>query len=142
MKLSFGGITPAAALASVWLLSSGLALLANGLSIDAWLVDALQAPQVVMYDDASGSILYSLCNSSGTPVFPGDSSAAFDLKFPPLNGTGVAGFGYWEKDNGVVVSCLPAIYTYLGKPIYYVVLISMCVCLCVCDLGAILLPNR
>ena len=111
MKLSFGGITPAAILASVWLLSSGLALLVNGLSIDAWLVDALQAPQVVMYDDASGSILYSLCNSSGTPVFPGDSSAAFDLKFPPLNGTGVAGFGYWEKDNGVVVSCPQSIHT-------------------------------
>ena len=88
------------AAAAVWLLPG----LVGGVAIDAWIVEGLEAPQVVMYDDATGNIYYSLCNSSGTPVWPGDNSTAFDLRFAPMNGTGVAGFGYTQEENGVVVS--------------------------------------
>lgn len=103
MKFSFGdgsNIIPAWGLV-VFCLVPGLV---NGIAISAWLVDALESPQVVMHDDVTGKIFYSLCNSSGTPVFPGDASAAFDLKYPPLNGTGVSGFGYTETTNGITVS--------------------------------------
>ena len=55
-----------------------------------------------MYDDATGNIFYSLCNSTDIPVFPADDSAAFDLKFAPLSGTGLGGMGYMEKDHLVV----------------------------------------
>ncbi len=91
------------ALAPVWLLLG----LANSISIHSWLVEALGAPQIVMYDDDTGNIFYSLCNSSGTPVFPADSSAAFNLKYPPLNGTGLAGFGYSDGTNVVVSKAAP-----------------------------------
>ena len=99
MKLSFGD-GAVLALASVWLLS----WLAIGVSVDAWLIPDFSVPQLVMHDDATGNIFYSLCNSTGAPIFPADNSAAFDLKYSPLNGTGLAGFGYMEGDVAVVSS--------------------------------------
>ena len=98
MKSSFGGHGAVLALASAWLMSC----LAGGVSIDAWLVPDFAAPQLVMHDDATGNIFYSLCNSTDAPVFPADNSAAFDLKFAPLNGTGLSGFGYMEGEKLVV----------------------------------------
>ncbi|KAK7753069.1 hypothetical protein SLS62_005019 [Diatrype stigma] len=100
MSFSFGGssITPALTLVVwLWLLPA----LVHGDAINAWIVDALEFPHVVMHDDAAGKIFYSLCNSSSAPIFPADESAAFDLKFPPLNGTGVAGFGYTDTTHGI-----------------------------------------
>lgn len=91
---------PAGALVVLWLVPGSV----YGIAINAWLVDALEFPQVVMHDDVTGRIFYSLCNSSDAPIFPGDESAAFDLKYPPLNGTGVAGFGYTDTTNGITVS--------------------------------------
>ena len=86
------------ALASGWLLSG----VASGVSIDAWLVPNLTAPQLVMHDDATGNIFYSLCNSTDAPVFPADDTAAFDLKYAPLKGTGLSGFGYMDGEKIVV----------------------------------------
>ncbi|KAK8029288.1 hypothetical protein PG991_006344 [Apiospora marii] len=55
-----------------------------------------------MYDGASDSILYSLCNSQDTPIFPADKSAAFELQpqFPPYPGTHVSVIGY-IGDKGI-----------------------------------------
>ncbi|RYP11692.1 hypothetical protein DL767_011013 [Monosporascus sp. MG133] len=54
---------------------------------------------------ASGVLLAQaslwLSPSSGTPVFPGDESAIFELRFAPLNGTSVDGFGYTSNDRVV-----------------------------------------
>ena len=128
MKLSFrdGAVL---ALASVWLMSG----LATGIAIDAWLVPDFGAPQLVMHDDATGNIFYSLCNSTGTPVFPADDSTAFDLKYAPLNGTGLAGFGYMEGDHAVVSS----------SPVYGI----PCCCpsrllIAIYNIGPDVLPNR
>ncbi|RYP76310.1 hypothetical protein DL769_003650 [Monosporascus sp. CRB-8-3] len=96
MKLSFaGGVLLAQA--SLWLSPRSV----DAASVDAWLVPELATPQVVVYDDYSGNVYYSLCNSSGTPVFPGDESATFELRFTPLNGTSVVGFGYINDDRVV-----------------------------------------
>ncbi|KAK6076793.1 hypothetical protein SCUP515_05295 [Seiridium cupressi] len=58
-----------------------------------------------MYDQTSGKILYSLCNSNSTPIFPANETAAFDLdpNFPPMNGTSVAGTGYMLQNSYVAV---------------------------------------
>ncbi|RYP93256.1 hypothetical protein DL770_000631 [Monosporascus sp. CRB-9-2] len=95
MKLSFVSVLLAQAL--LWLSPRSV----DAASVDAWLVPELAAPQVVVYDDDSGNVYYSLCNSSGTPVFPGDESATFELRFAPLNGTSVVGFGYTSNDRVV-----------------------------------------
>lgn len=74
--------------------------------ISTWWYDGLSAPQVAMYDSASGNIFYSFCNSDTTPIFPANETAAFalDSKYPPLNGTSVAGIGYQTSDAIDIVS--------------------------------------
>ncbi|KAK7737869.1 hypothetical protein SLS53_006246 [Cytospora paraplurivora] len=48
------------------------------------------------YDDATGKVYYSLCNSIKTPVFAFNDTTTFDfdVRYPPLNGTSIAGVGY------------------------------------------------
>lgn len=58
--------------------------------IAAWTSEYLNAPQVIMHNDKTTTIVYSLCNSNGKPSFMDD--ATFDLPWPPLNGTSVSGF--------------------------------------------------
>ncbi|KAK7957318.1 uncharacterized protein PG986_006540 [Apiospora aurea] len=74
---------------------------AQASQIAAYWNGGFKAPQVIMYDSASDSILYSLCNSKDTPIFPGDKSAAFPLqsRFPPLPGTHVSVIAY--EDRGI-----------------------------------------
>ncbi|KAK8050869.1 hypothetical protein PG993_002254 [Apiospora rasikravindrae] len=74
---------------------------AQASQIAAYWNGGFKAPQVIMYDSASDSILYSLCNSKDTPIFPGDKLAAFPLqaRFPPLPGTHVSVIGY--EDRGI-----------------------------------------
>ncbi|KAK7998337.1 hypothetical protein PG989_006377 [Apiospora arundinis] len=74
---------------------------AQASQIAAFINGGYKAPQVAMYDSASDSILYSLCNSKDVPVFPGDKSAAFELQpqFPPTPGTHVSLIGYAD-DKG------------------------------------------
>lgn len=68
-----------------------------GRSLSAWST-GLGAPQVIMFDDDTGKIFYSLCNSNSTPIFPADDTAAFHLEIEPAEGTSVAGTGY--QDDG------------------------------------------
>lgn len=82
----------------IWLAASGTGYCG---SLTAW-NNGLSAPQLVMYDSATGQIFYSLCNSDGIPTFPVNDTAAFHLDIPPVNGTSVAGTGYEEEGHYVV----------------------------------------
>lgn len=55
-------------------------------------------PGLVMLDDATGDIRYSMCNSNSTPVFPYDDDAfTLDLaQYPPRKDTGLAGAGWYD----------------------------------------------
>lgn len=79
---------------------------AQASQIAAFVNAGFDAPQVVMYDSASESILYSLCNSYETPIFPGNKSAAFELppEHPPLPGTHVSVIGYADQNGTIQVS--------------------------------------
>ncbi|KAI8625214.1 hypothetical protein F5Y19DRAFT_489890 [Xylariaceae sp. FL1651] len=68
---------------------------AKAASIAAWYTGQ-GAPQVIMQDDTTGQVLYSLCNSNDTTVFPANASASFtfDSSMAPKNGTSLAGVGY------------------------------------------------
>ncbi|KAI1322776.1 hypothetical protein F5Y16DRAFT_27940 [Xylariaceae sp. FL0255] len=58
-------------------------------------------PQVVMQDDATGQILYSVCNSNDTAIWTGNTtySFIFDDGFAPKNGSALAGTGYTGLNN-------------------------------------------
>ncbi|KAI4863660.1 hypothetical protein F4820DRAFT_449820 [Hypoxylon rubiginosum] len=75
-------------------------------SIATWST-GLGAPQIIMQDDATGRIFYSLCNSNGTtPVFPANVSASFsfDSNLTPKNGTSLTGVGY--ADGGINIAAM------------------------------------
>ncbi|KAI6086972.1 hypothetical protein F4821DRAFT_120836 [Hypoxylon rubiginosum] len=73
-------------------------------SLAAWST-GLGAPQLIMQDDATGKIFYSLCNSNGTsPIFPANETASFNLDLPPKNGTSLAGIGY--ANDGVNIAAI------------------------------------
>ena len=72
-----------------------------GRSLSSWFT-GLGAPQLIKYDDDTGKIFYSLCNSNSTPVFPEDDTAALHLEIPPAKGTSVAGAGYVDEGRNLV----------------------------------------
>ncbi|KAI1505631.1 hypothetical protein F5X99DRAFT_404665 [Biscogniauxia marginata] len=86
-------------LASIWVLWLESAVAG---SIATWFTGD-GAPQVIVQDDATGKIYYSLCNSDGTSVFPGTDSEvfAFDDSLAPKNGTSLAGVGYVSDGSAV-----------------------------------------
>ncbi|KAK8059156.1 hypothetical protein PG996_009086 [Apiospora saccharicola] len=98
---------------------------ARASQIAAFTNGGYKVPQVIMYDGASDSILYSLCNSQDTPVFPGDKSAAFELQpqFPPYPGTHVSVIGYTDgkgiktKDGHIVEALFECNETGHYKPV-------------------------
>ncbi|KAI1075630.1 hypothetical protein F5B20DRAFT_375073 [Whalleya microplaca] len=65
-----------------------------------------EAPQIIMQDDATGKIFYSLCNSEQEPIFPANESIAFEIDNSqlPKPGTQLGGSGYQE--NGVNVAAV------------------------------------
>ncbi|KAI1138650.1 hypothetical protein F5Y05DRAFT_418872 [Hypoxylon sp. FL0543] len=72
-------------------------------SIAAWLT-GLGAPQIIMQDDTTGKIFYSLCNSNGSaPIFPANASASFEIDsiYAPKNGTSLAGTGWVDANENV-----------------------------------------
>ncbi|KAK8127248.1 hypothetical protein PG984_008356 [Apiospora sp. TS-2023a] len=74
---------------------------AHASQIAAFTRNGWNVPQVVMYQSDTESILYSLCNSIDTPVFPGNATAAFLLpdQYPTLPGTHVSVVGYTDGDG-------------------------------------------
>lgn len=81
-------------IAYMWLLPTP----ACGSSLASWWLnyDPDLAPAVAKYDNGTGKIYYSLCNSVKTPVFALNDSTTLDLdaRYPPLSGTSIAGVGY------------------------------------------------
>ncbi|KAK6218784.1 hypothetical protein LQW54_002710 [Pestalotiopsis sp. IQ-011] len=65
-------------------------------SIATWNADADLARQIMM--SYQSKIYYSLCNSTGAPVFPFDDTTTLELPFPIMGGTKITGTGY--KTNG------------------------------------------
>jgi hypothetical protein len=92
--------------------------LANCQSIAAFYTD--QAIQVAAQDLDTGNILYSSCNSVGTPVFPIDSPNVLSTKRTPRNGTALTMAGWFDKKKIVVgLGGLPMIVEIAnGKGIY------------------------
>ncbi|KAH8661936.1 hypothetical protein BX600DRAFT_306325 [Xylariales sp. PMI_506] len=63
-----------------------------------WATDA--GPALMMQDDKTGNIRYSLCNSNNTPIFPQDTTITIPLEsYLPKNGTNLAGTGYFDNTN-------------------------------------------
>lgn len=69
-------------------------------SIATWWYESASAPQVMQYDQQTGRIYYSLCNSNSTPVFALNDSTALPWHdgVPPISGTSIAGLGYLDGD--------------------------------------------
>ncbi|KAK8000089.1 hypothetical protein PG990_012689 [Apiospora arundinis] len=77
-----------------------LSLLASQVSagaIAAWWTDRMGAT-MLMQDDDTGLIRYSLCNSNSTPVLPEDKSITLPLFEPkPKKGSPLAGVGWFDN---------------------------------------------
>ncbi|RYP59060.1 hypothetical protein DL770_010289 [Monosporascus sp. CRB-9-2] len=76
---------------SLWLLVGT----ASCASMAAWWVNDV-GPALMMQDDESGGIRYSLCNSNSTPIFPNDTTliAPLNAHLPKMN-TSLAGAGWF-----------------------------------------------
>ncbi|KAI0125282.1 hypothetical protein BJ170DRAFT_584301 [Xylariales sp. AK1849] len=80
--------------ATTWL----LARLASCGSMAAWYTDV--GPSLLVQDDESGAIRYSLCNSNGTPILPQDKTITAPLySYTPKNGTSLAGTGWFDSQT-------------------------------------------
>ncbi|KAI1824626.1 hypothetical protein F4861DRAFT_548532 [Xylaria intraflava] len=87
---------------SAWLILF-LALVDAG-SIASW-TTGRDVPQVMVQDDDTGKIFYSLCNSNGTVVFPTNESRSltFDRGLEPRKDSSIAGIGFVD-DQGIITS--------------------------------------
>ncbi|KAI0142062.1 hypothetical protein BJ166DRAFT_92889 [Pestalotiopsis sp. NC0098] len=62
----------------------------------AWYTDI--GPALLVQDDATSHVRYSLCTSEGTPILPEDETIIAPLyKYRPRNGTSLAGVGWWDN---------------------------------------------
>ncbi|KAI1438232.1 hypothetical protein GGR50DRAFT_691405 [Xylaria sp. CBS 124048] len=86
---------------SAWLSLLGLI---NAGTIASWTMGR-DVPQIMAQDDDTGMIFYSLCNSNGTAVFPGNESRSltFDHGLTPKKASGLAGVGYVDG-QGVITA--------------------------------------
>lgn len=65
-------------------------------SMGAWFTDL--GPALLVQDDESGDIRYSLCTSQDTPILPQDKTITAPLyKYPPKNGTAITGTGWYDN---------------------------------------------
>lgn len=73
---------------------------AHGSTIASWWVDTDEeySPQVFKYNETTGKIYSSLCNSVTKPVFAQNDSTAIDLTITPRTGTNIASLGYLSYD--------------------------------------------
>lgn len=68
----------------------------NGNAITSWWVktDEDYAPQIFKYNETTGKIYASLCNSQDTPIFAQNDSTALQTTIAPISNTSIASFGY------------------------------------------------
>jgi len=64
-------------------------------ALASWWTD--RGPQIIRQNATTGQIMYSMCNSNYTPIFPTDPPLTFSLSYPPLNGTALSGVGWFTK---------------------------------------------
>ncbi|RYP19406.1 hypothetical protein DL765_003379 [Monosporascus sp. GIB2] len=80
---------------SLWLLA-GTASCGH---MAAWWVNDI-GPALMMQDDDSGGIRYSLCNSNSTPIFPNDTTLTAPLNtYLPKRNTSLAGGGWFTGED-------------------------------------------
>ncbi|KAI1327749.1 hypothetical protein F5Y16DRAFT_399035 [Xylariaceae sp. FL0255] len=75
-----------------------------GGTITSW-TNGLDVPQVIMQDDDTGEIRYSVCNSNGAAVFPTDNSRILkiDNGTTPKLGSSIAGaVMWWVGDENLI----------------------------------------
>ncbi|KAK3935680.1 hypothetical protein QBC46DRAFT_45021 [Diplogelasinospora grovesii] len=58
-------------------------------------------PQVILQNETTGQIQYSICNSNGQPFYSYTGGSAFSLSYKPKIGTALAGTGYWDSTKTV-----------------------------------------
>ncbi|ORY67276.1 uncharacterized protein BCR38DRAFT_153959 [Pseudomassariella vexata] len=84
-----------------WFLLPTIWLLAGRVSsgaLAAWWTEI--GPSVMMQDDKTGDIRYSLCNSQDTPIFPENKSITVPLfQYAPKNGSDLTGAGWWDGSS-------------------------------------------
>lgn len=82
----------------LWLLGATPAARAS--TIASWWVktDDDYSPQLFKYNDTTGKIYGSLCNSVTTPVFAQNDSTALNLTIAPSTGSNIASLGYLSDD--------------------------------------------
>lgn len=68
----------------------------NGNAISSWWVktDEDYAPQIFKYNETTGKIYASLCNSQDAPIFAQNDSTALQTTVSPISNTSIASFGY------------------------------------------------
>ncbi|KAK9420876.1 hypothetical protein SUNI508_00967 [Seiridium unicorne] len=80
------------------IIPAALCLLAGQVSagsMAAWWTDL--GPSLLLQDDDSADIRYSLCTSEDTPILPEDKTITAPLyKYKPKNGTALAGTGWYD----------------------------------------------
>ncbi|KXJ96810.1 hypothetical protein Micbo1qcDRAFT_199576 [Microdochium bolleyi] len=92
-----------------------LSRLASADSIATWYSKRFRTPQVILWDAEKRKIFYSLCNSTGPPIFPHDDQYALELYHKPLWNTTLAGstglnhsstLVYYQEENGGIVQAI------------------------------------
>jgi hypothetical protein len=66
-------------------------------AIDAWWTQ--MGPQIIRQNATTGAIMYSMCNSNDTPIWPTDPPLEFNLTYTPKNGTALTGQGWWDSST-------------------------------------------
>ncbi|ETS84307.1 hypothetical protein PFICI_02332 [Pestalotiopsis fici W106-1] len=65
-------------------------------SLAAWYTDL--GPSLLLQDDETSHVRYSLCTSENTPILPEDKTIIAPLyKYQPRNGTALAGTGWYDS---------------------------------------------
>lgn len=87
---------PLLAAATLSLVVGPDALLVRGNAIASWWVDTDQeyAPQIFKYNETTGGIYASLCNSISKPIFAENDTTALETEIAPIAGTSIASLGY------------------------------------------------
>ncbi|KAH9895508.1 hypothetical protein F4778DRAFT_783865 [Xylariomycetidae sp. FL2044] len=83
---------------SLWSVSWLLIAPASCGSIAAWY--NTRGPSLLMQDDETGGIRYSLCNGNYTPIFPDDKTLTLPLtSHPPKNNTSLSATGWTDGET-------------------------------------------
>lgn len=96
-------------LAAVTLSLVGPDALVRGNAIASWWVDTEEeyAPNVFKYNETTGGIYASLCNSVSTPIFAENDTTALETEISPIAGSSIASLGYLNGSTIEVTTSPP-----------------------------------